>query len=34
MYVTLRAWRVNEGGTTDLLDYSETVHRDGTLYEN
>ena len=34
MYVTLRAWRANEGGTTDLPDYSETVHRDRTLFEN
>jgi hypothetical protein len=33
MYVTLRAWRANEGGTTDLPDYSETVHRDRTLFE-
>src|SRR5690606_31104266 len=33
-YVTLRAWRANEGGTTDLPDYSETVPRDRTLFEN
>jgi hypothetical protein len=33
MYVTLRAWRANEGGTTDLHDYSETVPRDRTLFE-
>jgi hypothetical protein len=33
MYVTLQAWRANEGGTTDLPDYSETVHRDRTLFE-
>jgi hypothetical protein len=26
MYVMLRVWRANEGGTTDLPDYSETVH--------
>lgn len=25
MYVTVRAWRANEGGTTDLADYSETA---------
>jgi hypothetical protein len=34
VYVTLRAWRANEGGTTDLPDYSEIVHRDRTLFEN
>jgi hypothetical protein len=34
MYVTLQAWRANEGGTTDLHDYSETVPRDRTLFEN
>src|SRR5690606_30042717 len=34
VYVTLRAWRANEGGTTDLPDYSETVPRDRTLVEN
>jgi hypothetical protein len=33
MYVTLRAWRANEGGTTDLRDYSEIVPRDRTLFE-
>jgi hypothetical protein len=33
MYVTLRAWRANEGGTTDLPDYSEAVPRDRTLFE-
>jgi hypothetical protein len=26
MYVTLRAWRANEGGTTDLPDYSKLSH--------
>ena len=31
MYVALRAWRANEGGTTDLPDYSETVPREGCL---
>ena len=34
MYVTLRARRANEGGTTDLPDYSETVHRERTLFTN
>ena len=34
MYVMLRVWRANEGGTTDLPDYSETVPRDRTLFEN
>jgi len=34
VYVTLRAWRANEGGTTDLPDYSETVPRNRTLFEN
>jgi hypothetical protein len=34
VYVLLRAWRANEGGTTDLPDYSEIVHRDRTLFEN
>jgi len=33
MYVTLREWRANEGGTTDLPDYAKTVHRDRTLFE-
>ena len=31
-YVTLRVWRANEGGTTDLPDYSEIVPRDRTLF--
>jgi len=33
MYVPLRAWRANEGGTTDLPDYSETVHCYRPLFE-
>ena len=34
VHMTLRGWRANEGGTTDLPDYSETVPRDRTLFEN
>jgi hypothetical protein len=34
MYVLFRAWRVNEGGTTDLPDYSEIVLGDQTLSTN
>ena len=34
MYVTLLAGRANEGGTTDLPGYSQTVLRDRTLFEN
>jgi hypothetical protein len=34
MYVLFRAWRVNEGGTTDLPDYSEIVLGNQTLSTN
>src|SRR5688572_20091729 len=34
MYVALRAWRANEGGTTDLPDHSEIVPHYETLFES